>query len=105
MSRFDFLVNGGGSVTVTFQRLPFAQRDVTVIVPWNRIVTMETVVLAVNNVTVATTPVAAGGCSTVAHDYRTMRPTVLATWQHTQLGACPSRSTVIAESQVLTITG
>lgn len=36
----------------------------------------------------------------ITHDHYTMKPVVLSTWQHTQLGACPAKSTVIPESQV-----
>lgn len=36
----------------------------------------------------------------VGHDHHTMKPIVLSTWQHTQLGACPEKSTLIPESQV-----
>jgi len=42
---FDILANGGGSVTLQFQRQPFQSRRVTVIVPWNRIMMMDTVTL------------------------------------------------------------
>jgi len=98
--RFDILVNGGGSVTVLFQRPPFKPRQVTVMVPWNRMVTMETVALAIEGRPGSVTSEETCPLS-VIHDYRRMKPTVLSTWQHTQLGACPSRSTVIPESQVM----
>ncbi len=95
--RFDILVNGGGSVTLQFQRQPFQLRRWTVMVPWNRMVTMDTVTLLLEGEEEAAPP----GCPAhVSHDHYLMKPLVLSTWQHTQLGACPSKSTVIPESQV-----
>lgn len=64
-------------------------------VPWNRMVTMEPVVLVLEGELQAV--VAECG---VSHDHYIMKPVVLSTWQHTQLGACPSKSTIIPESQV-----
>lgn len=42
-SRFDVLVNGGGAVTLQFQRSPFRPLTRTVFVPWNRIVVLPPV--------------------------------------------------------------
>ena len=96
--RFDILVNGGGSVTLQFQRQPFKIKQTTVMVPWNRMVTMETVTLLLEG---EEAPVQSE-CPEVSHDHYLMKPLVLSTWQHTQLGACPEKSTVIPESQVIT---
>lgn len=41
--RFDVLVNGGGAVTLQFQRSPFRPLTRTVFVPWNRIVVLPPV--------------------------------------------------------------
>ena len=95
--RFDILVNGGGSVTLQFLRLPFVQREVTVMVPWNEMVTVETVTLLIKD---EVAPSESAACDGVEHDHYVMRPVVMSTWQHTQLSACPSRSGLIAESQV-----
>ncbi|CAH1776702.1 unnamed protein product [Owenia fusiformis] len=95
---FDLLVNGGGSVMLNFFRNPFKTKVVTVTVPWNQIIVMDTVTMTLENeedVDQATL-----SCP-INHDYVFMRPLVLSTWQHTQLGACPDRSTIIPESQVL----
>lgn len=35
-----------------------------------------------------------------AHDYDLMKPVVLATWKHGFQGACPDKSSILAESQV-----
>lgn len=40
--RFDVLVNGGGAVTLQFQRSPFRPLTRTVFVPWNQIVALPT---------------------------------------------------------------
>jgi len=95
---FDILVNGGGSVTLHFQRQPFQMKQVTVMVPWNRLVTMDTVTMVLEGEDEAAEEM----CSGVVHDHYNMRPVVLSTWQHTQLGSCPEMSTVIPESQVRT---
>lgn len=39
-NRFDVLVNGGGAVTLQFQRSPFRPLTRTVFVPWNQIVVL-----------------------------------------------------------------
>jgi hypothetical protein len=43
---FDMLVNGGGGVTLQFQRSPFRPLTRTVRVPWNRIQIIEPIVMA-----------------------------------------------------------
>lgn len=39
--RFDVLVNGGGAVTLQFQRSPFKPKTITVYVPWNQIIVLQ----------------------------------------------------------------
>ena len=39
--------------------------------------------------------------SCTAHDYDLMKPVVLATWKHGFQGACPDKSAILAESQVM----
>lgn len=36
-----------------------------------------------------------------AHDYDLMKPVILATWKHGFQGACPNKSAILAESQVV----
>jgi hypothetical protein len=45
------------------------------------------------------TPTVAHSCA--AHDYDLMKPVVLATWKHGFQGACPDKSAILAESQVI----
>lgn len=40
-------MNGGGAVTLQFQRSPFKGMKTTVFVPWNQIVVLPPVVLAI----------------------------------------------------------
>lgn len=42
-SRFDMLVNGGGAVTLQFQRSPYRPQTRTVFIPWNQIVVLPPV--------------------------------------------------------------
>lgn len=37
MRRFDVLLNGGGAITLQFQRSPFRPMTRTVFVPWNQV--------------------------------------------------------------------
>ena len=45
---FDLLVNGGGAVTLQFQRSPFKPLTRTSYIPWNEIYVMDAVVMASN---------------------------------------------------------
>lgn len=95
---FDILVNGGGSVTLQFHREPFPAQSASVLVPWNQIITMDVVTMTLEDDDwIAPNPIL---CN-VEHQYYLLRPVVLSTWQHTQLGACPEKTTIIPESQVL----
>lgn len=91
------MVNGGGAVTLQFGRSPFRPQMRIVQVPWNEVVIIDTVIMSTiddksNN----------GGTHTCfSHDYDTMKPVVLATWKHGFQGACPDRSAILAESQVV----
>lgn len=97
--RFDILVNGGGSMTLTFQRHPFKAKQATLMVPWNRLVMLDVVTMVLEG---EHEPVVKS-CPHVSHDHYVMRPVVLSTWQHTQLGSCPEQSKVIPESQVINV--
>lgn len=65
-------------------------------VPWNRMVRMEEVVLVLEGEQEPTEEL----CRRSVHDHYAMRPAVFSTWEHTQLGTCPSQTVVIPESQV-----
>ncbi|XP_059059480.1 teneurin-m [Achroia grisella] len=94
---FDLLVNGGGAVTLHFGRSPFKRSSQVVYVPWNEVVIIDEVVM--------TTSDEKGGMGSpqacLAHDYDAMKPVVLATWKHGFQGACPDKSAILAESQVV----
>ncbi|PVD34980.1 hypothetical protein C0Q70_06261 [Pomacea canaliculata] len=96
--QFDILVNGGGSVKLELMRDPFKTVTASVLVPWNQIITMDTVYMVLDGQTPP--PTSPKSCS-AEHPHYNLRPVVLSTWQHTQLGACPDHSTIIPESQVL----
>ena len=44
-NRFDFFVNGGGSVIMLFSREPFLDETATVYVAWNKFVNIPTVIM------------------------------------------------------------
>jgi hypothetical protein len=90
------LVNGGGSVTLQFLRQPFKTKAATVTVPWNKLITMDPVIMTLGDEAI-TEP---EPCPDTNHDHYIMRPLVLSTWEHTQLGSCSSKSAIIPESQV-----
>ncbi|XP_064637221.1 teneurin-m-like isoform X2 [Lineus longissimus] len=94
---FDILVNGGGSVTLQFLRQPFKTKAATVTVPWNKLITMDPVIMTLGDEAIT----APEPCPDTNHDHYSMRPLVLSTWEHTQLGSCSSKSAIIPESQVL----
>ncbi|XP_022828977.1 teneurin-a isoform X4 [Spodoptera litura] len=90
---FDVLVNGGGAVTLQFQRSPFKPLRKTVFVPWNQIVVLPPVQMELSddNVKVPTprAPPRIGWSPTpqwweaetppcAAHDHERLRPEVVA---------------------------
>ncbi|XP_028159379.1 teneurin-m isoform X1 [Ostrinia furnacalis] len=94
---FDLLVNGGGAVTLHFGRSPFKRSSQVVFVPWNEVVIIDEVVMTTSDEKGGMGPPQA--C--LAHDYDAMKPVVLATWKHGFQGACPDKSAILAESQVV----
>ncbi|TMW52843.1 hypothetical protein DOY81_002074 [Sarcophaga bullata] len=94
---FDLMVNGGGAVTLQFGRSPFRPQSRIVQVPWNEVIIIETVVMSMSEEkSIATTT-----HTCFSHDYDLMKPVVLASWKHGFQGACPDRSAILAESQVI----
>ncbi|XP_020281909.1 teneurin-m isoform X3 [Pseudomyrmex gracilis] len=94
---FDLLVNGGGAVTLQFGRSPFKPQSHIVFVPWNEVVIIDKIVMSTAE---EKTPIhVPHACA--AHDYDIMKPVVLATWKHGFQGACPDKSAILAESQVI----
>ncbi|XP_026326589.1 teneurin-m isoform X4 [Hyposmocoma kahamanoa] len=94
---FDLLVNGGGAVTLHFGRAPFKRSSQVVFVPWNEVVIIDALVMTTSDEKSGMGPPQA--C--LAHDYDAMKPVVLATWKHGFQGACPDKSAILAESQVV----
>ncbi|CAK1544761.1 unnamed protein product [Leptosia nina] len=94
---FDLLVNGGGAVTLHFGRAPFKRSTQVVFVPWNEVVIIDEVIMTTSDEKGGMGPPQA--C--LAHDYDAMKPVVLATWKHGFQGACPDKSAILAESQVV----
>ncbi|XP_050362542.1 teneurin-m isoform X6 [Nymphalis io] len=94
---FDLLVNGGGAVTLHFGRSPFKRSTQVVFVPWNEVVIIDEVTMTTSDEKGGVGPPQA--C--LAHDYDAMKPVVLATWKHGFQGACPDKSAILAESQVV----
>ena len=100
---FDILANGGGSVTLHFQRQPFQSRRVTMFIPWNRIMVMDVVTMTLDG-----SPASAADARDdeeaecdVQHDYYSLRPSVVSLWRHSHLPACTTASTtLIPETQV-----
>lgn len=43
--RFDFMVNGGETITLQFQRTPYKLKTVTVSVPWNQMIVISPVIM------------------------------------------------------------
>ncbi|XP_026674472.1 teneurin-m isoform X7 [Ceratina calcarata] len=94
---FDLLVNGGGAVTLQFGRSPFKPQSHIVFVPWNEVVIIDKIVMS----TAEEKQPSHIPHACAAHDYDLMKPVVLATWKHGFQGACPDKSAILAESQVI----
>ncbi|XP_043476119.1 teneurin-m isoform X2 [Leptopilina heterotoma] len=94
---FDLLVNGGGAVTLQFGRSPFKPQTHIVYVPWNEVVIIDKVIMS----TADEKPSLYMTHTCAAHDYDVMKPVILATWKHGFQGACPNKSAVLVESQVV----
>uniref|UniRef100_A0A1I8MYS1 Tenascin-like protein n=1 Tax=Musca domestica TaxID=7370 RepID=A0A1I8MYS1_MUSDO len=94
---FDLMVNGGGAVTLQFGRSPFRPQSRIVQVPWNEVIIIDTVVMSMSEE--KSMPATTHTC--FSHDYDLMKPVVLASWKHGFQGACPDRSAILAESQVI----
>ncbi|KAL5290836.1 TENM2.2 family protein [Megaselia abdita] len=94
---FDLMVNGGGAVTLQFGRSPFRPQSRIIQVPWNEVVIIDTIVMS----TFDDKSISTVSHTCYSHDYDIMKPVVLASWKHGFQGACPDRSAILAESQVV----
>ncbi|XP_060653283.1 teneurin-m isoform X1 [Drosophila nasuta] len=95
---FDLMVNGGGAVTLQFGRAPFRPQSRIVQVPWNEVVIIDVMVMSMSDEKALATTTTH---TCFSHDYDQMKPVVLASWKHGFQGACPDRSAILAESQVI----
>lgn len=95
---FDLMVNGGGAVTLQFGRAPFRPQSRIVQVPWNEVVIIDVMVMSMSDEKSLSTT---STHTCFSHDYDQMKPVVLASWKHGFQGACPDRSAILAESQVI----
>ncbi|XP_063223573.1 teneurin-a [Bacillus rossius redtenbacheri] len=118
---FDMLVNGGGAVTLQFQRSPFKQATITVFVPWNQIVVLAPVVMQMKdesdsfqehvdspsgitmNIPGSSIPFFSGDKQSPCfdHDHEYLRPVIMSTWMPEKVGGIPGKSLVFAETQIL----
>ncbi|XP_055927054.1 teneurin-m-like isoform X4 [Argiope bruennichi] len=98
---FDILVNGGGAVTLQFQRNPFHPIKRTVMVPWNTVMVMSPVVMSATVETEVQEDLLQQQAPCMEHDYDVMKPIVYQTWRSGSQGACTENSAIMAETQVL----
>ncbi|XP_049862885.1 teneurin-a isoform X3 [Schistocerca gregaria] len=118
---FDVLVNGGGAVTLQFQRSPFRPLTRTVFVPWNQIVVLPPVTMQLSDdtdiysenagslalgmgVPLSSMPLFSNIAQRepcLDHDHELLRPVVMSTWMPEKVGGIPGRSLVFAETQIL----
>ncbi|XP_057340739.1 teneurin-a isoform X2 [Microplitis mediator] len=121
---FDILVNGGGAVTLQFQRNPFDPLTRTVFVPWNQIVVLPPVVMTLPQERKShksnLPPIPAVGFPgfpglsmglfvsngtfrepCMEHNHETLRPIIVGTWMPEKVGGLPGRSLVLAETQIV----
>ncbi|XP_011183401.2 teneurin-a isoform X2 [Zeugodacus cucurbitae] len=122
---FDVLVNGGGAVTLQFQRSPFRPLTRTVFVPWNRIVVLPPVQMQLsdddesNGRSVKVAPMnpaltflnsilyhfadeqADVSKICVEHDHEELKPQLISTWMPNGVGAMPGKRVIFAETQIV----
>ncbi|KAG5879649.1 hypothetical protein JTB14_012096 [Gonioctena quinquepunctata] len=121
---FDVLVNGGGAVTLQFQRSPFKPMTITVFVPWNQIIVLPPVHMQLSDDAdvghvqksfLATNPalnfpgvsrsffgpngVLPETCDD--HDTEILRPIITGTWLPEAVGGMQGKSVIFAETQIV----
>jgi hypothetical protein len=122
--RFDILVNGGGAVTLQFQRAPFRPLTQTVFVPWNQIIVLPPVQMKLVDEAESKMPKVKPNVAfsflnalkyrfdtngnsndtTAAicpdHNHELLRPLLTSTWMPNAIGSMAGRSAIFAENQV-----
>ncbi|KAA0203176.1 hypothetical protein HAZT_HAZT011068 [Hyalella azteca] len=100
---FDLLLNGGGAVTLQFQRANFQPKTVTVPVIWNDIVVLDPIVLTLKSLTEEEKPTSIVGSQwsspCLAHDSAAMRPQVVSTHLPHTVGGAAQQTVVFSEMQ------
>ncbi|XP_037027391.1 teneurin-a isoform X8 [Bradysia coprophila] len=122
---FDVLVNGGGAVTLQFQRSPFRPLTRTVFVPWNQIVVLPPVQMQLSDEddharpslklstphpaysflnTISyhfTDDVTPSGAICLDHDHELLKPQLISTWMPNGVGSMPGKRVIFAETQIV----
>ncbi|KAJ8966139.1 hypothetical protein NQ314_003718 [Rhamnusium bicolor] len=121
---FDVLVNGGGAVTLQFQRSPFKPMTITVFVPWNQIIVLPPVHMqlmeeldiahvqqsflvrnpAINFPGVSRSFFGPNGAlpnTCDDHDPEILNPVITGTWMPEAVGGIQGKSVVFAETQII----
>ncbi|XP_037919215.1 teneurin-a isoform X2 [Hermetia illucens] len=122
---FDVLVNGGGAVTLQFQRSPFRPLTRTVFVPWNRIVVLPPVQMQLSDedeqmraqIKIPPKNPALTFLNTISyrfpdeslitgeicmdHNHEILKPQLISTWMPNGVGAMPGKRVIFAETQIV----
>ncbi|CAG9766607.1 unnamed protein product [Ceutorhynchus assimilis] len=117
---FDVLVNGGGAVTLQFQRSPFKPKTITVYVPWNQIIVLPPIHMQLSEEGISQqildrSPAlyfpgvsrsffdSEGSLPNVCdeHDPELLRPIITGTWMPEAVGGMQGRSVIFAETQIV----
>lgn len=122
------MVNGGGAITLQFQRAPFRPQTRTIFVPWNQIIVLPPVQMKLVDESESKMPKiraniaysfldalqykfydGSSNDTNVAvtnvaicpdHDHEVLRPILTSTWMPNAIGSMAGRSAVFAENQV-----
>ncbi|KAH0999482.1 hypothetical protein HUJ04_001366 [Dendroctonus ponderosae] len=119
-SKFDVLVNGGGAVTLQFQRSPFKPKTITLYVPWNQIIVLPPIHMQLtedgtSQHLIDRNPAlyfpgvsrsffdSDGSLPNVCeeHDPEKLRPIITGTWMPEAVGGMQGRSVIFAETQIV----
>ncbi|XP_055525741.1 teneurin-a isoform X2 [Wyeomyia smithii] len=122
---FDILVNGGGAVTLQFQRSPFKPLTRTVFVPWNHIVVLSPIQMQLNDdddhsrLATRYSPLnpansflntpqyrfledsASPVTICLEHDHELLKPQLISTWMPNGVGSMPGKNLIFAETQIV----
>ena len=116
------MVNGGGAITLQFQRSPFRPLTRTVFVPWNQIIVLPPVQMKLVDESESKMPKVgmniaysflnalqykfydgnSNDSSVICpdHNHELLRPILTSTWMPNAIGSMPGRSAIFAENQV-----